>query len=580
MTAGPVLGVACDYHDSAVALVGSDGDILFAAEEERFSRRKHDSRLPVRAARTAFEHTGVDPRDLAAVVYYEQPLAKLDRLHRHVGDDSAFGDIVRRWLATSRADIPGRLSRGLGIDRARVALLTHHLSHAASAFYCSPFEEAAVVVIDGVGEDETVSVWRGRGLDLEPVASCVFPHSLGLFYSAFTAFLGFEVNEGEYKVMGMAPFGRPRWAEELLSAFSFQPDGSFRLRQHWFDFRPGGRLPYTAGLAERFGPPRPPGTDFPQATGVPADWRRWFDLAASVQVCAEEVILRLVRDALQRTGLDAVCLAGGVALNSVANGRVNREVTSRLFVQPAAGDAGGALGAALWHVHGRNRRPRRQAMTSCALGRAVDFEEALAAARAGVFAWRVLPDEATLTSEVARRLAAGQVIGWVQGRSEWGPRALGQRSILASPLTVEARDMVNLKIKYREPFRPFAPSVTKEAAADWFELPDQDLPDGAAERFMLSVCPVRADRRDAIPAVTHVDGSARVHVVDRRASPLYHALIQAFGRCTGVPVLLNTSFNVRGEPLVDSAADAMLAFALTDLDALAIDRVLVTKETS
>lgn len=568
-----ILGISCDYHDAAAALL-VDGRIVAATQEERFSRRKQDPRLPLAAARYCLQEAGLAANQLDGVVFYEHPLLKLDRIRR-TSQQARLHEVLARWLAEGRLDVRNRLATGLGIDPAKVAFVRHHDSHAASAFFCSPFEEAVVVTIDGVGESETATVSIGRGNRLERIAAVEFPHSVGLLYSGFTAFLGFEVNEGEYKVMGMAGFGKPRFADAILAKYRLFDDGSFALEQDFFDFsRPDGPL-FSDALLRWLGPPRRPESRFADDSALGPEEQHYADIAASIQRCTEEVVLHMVRSAMRRTGLSNVCLAGGVALNSVANYRLQTELGCRLFVQPAAGDAGGALGAALYQHNAVLGRPRSQRLATPYLGKAFGRGEAIAAAQRDGWDPVAMASDDALFAAVAQRLAAGKVGGWLRGRAEWGPRALGARSILASPLGPDVQARVNEKIKFRERFRPFAPSVLEERAGEFFDI--QQVFEGSPEYFMLSVCPVRPDKRHLIPAVTHVDGSARVQIVSERMSPDYHRLIRAFGEITGVPVVLNTSFNLRGEPIVNSPADALTTFGYSNMDFLAMENVLVEK---
>jgi carbamoyltransferase len=575
-----ILGVSFDYHDSAAALL-CDGVLVGAAQEERFSRCKNDASFPSRAASYCLAQAGLMAGDLDRVVFYERPLLKLDRILRSALRGGrrglkTFEQTAARWLVEGRLDVAGRVEQAMGVPRSRVMNVRHHASHAASAFFCSPFDEAAVVTADGVGEHETLTVFAGRGSRLEQVASQRFPHSLGLLYSGFTAYLGFDVNEGEYKIMGMAGFGEPRFAEDLRRRICVRRDGTFRLRQNLFAFDRSDESPFLPELIDWLGPPREPNSDFDPAKLGPGSRSRFYaDVAASIQRVTEDLMLVVVGKAMKRIGTRNVCLAGGVALNSVANGRIQRELGCQLFVQPAAGDAGAALGAALHAHHVTNHGRRSPPLTNAFLGPAFshsDVERALAAHEVHA---RSFESDQALIAHVATLLAQGQVVGWFQGRAEWGPRALGNRSILASPLTAEMQRTVNEKIKFREPFRPFAPSVPREAASTFFEVA-ADIEPWAPEAFMLAVCRVRPDARSQIPAVTHVDATARVHSVDRATNPVFHALLQEFGRCTGVPVLLDTSFNLRGEPIVNSPEDALGTFSYTSLDALAMGRILVT----
>ncbi len=598
-----VLGLSAYYHDAAACLV-RDGVIVAAAQEERFTRLKGDAAFPARAAAYCLREGGATVGDLACVAFYDKPLLKFERLLE------TYLALAPRGFASFRRAGPlwakeklftdRDLRRALGALAGRaddeydgdVLYAEHHESHAASAFYPSPFAEAAVLTVDGVGEWATASVGAGRGAELDLLKEQRWPDSLGLLYSAFTQYTGFRVNSGEYKVMGLAPYGEPRYAELILSRLmALRDDGSFTLDQRYFDYL-GGLAMTSPAFHELFGgPPRAPESRLTQ---------RDADLARSVQQVCEEVVLRMARTAHRETGLPDLCMAGGVALNCVANARLLREGPfRRLWVQPAAGDAGGAVGAALlaWHrALGAPRAPRRgpdgrprDAMAGALLGPAFGDAEIEAALRAEGAAYERV-DEALLPARAAELLADGRVVGWFAGRMEFGPRALGARSILGDPRDPTMQRRINLAIKFREGFRPFAPSVLAERAGDWFDLDDESP-------YMLLTAPVRAERRvpgapdaagrlqfdrpDAprseIPAVTHVDYSARVQTVDAETSPAFHALLRAFEALTGCPVLVNTSFNVRGEPVVCTPADAYRCFMRTGIDHLVLGPFLLDK---
>lgn len=587
---GYILGISCFYHDAAAVLL-RDGVILSAVQEERFSRRRHDPSFPRRAIAYCLGEAGITVADLSAVAFYDKPFLKyLDR-----GVDS-FLAAAPGGFSGFKAALEGGASLKLNVRRAirrelgyagPVLFPLHHESHAASAFYPSPFEEAAVVTVDGVGEWQTTTIGHGRGDALDVLKEIRFPHSLGLLYSAATYHAGFRVNSGEYKLMGLAPYGEPRYVQALLDeVIDLREDGSFRLNLDHFDFLGGTRM--TSARFDRIagGPPRKPESELLQ---------RHMDLARSVQEVLETAVLRLCRHAARETGSRNLVLAGGVALNAVANGRVAREgIFDRVWVQPAAHDAGGALGAALIAHHRWFRRPRvaepGDAMRGALLGPSFG-EDAVRAALDRVGAvYERLPEDA-LDAETARLLADGQVIGWFQGRMEFGPRALGSRSILADPRAPGMQSRINLKIKFREGFRPFAPAVLREAADRHFDLSGLH----GESPYMLQVVPVRAagetssSGEDAeglarlkrvggpLPAVTHVDGSARVQTVDPDRNPRFYRLLKAFEARTGCPVLVNTSFNVRGEPIVCTPEDAWGCFLRTHLDALVIGPFLLRK---
>jgi carbamoyltransferase len=579
-----ILGLSFDYHDAAAALL-RDGRIVAAAQQERFSRRKNDAGLPIDAARFCLSEGGLTAADLDAVVFYEQPVIKFDRIVSSTSTAGASGaayldKALRQWLRVGKFGAADRIADALRVDVDRVQCVAHHDTHLASTFFASPFEEACVVSLDGVGEYDTGVIAHGRGTTLTRLTEIHFPHSIGLFYSAMTAFLGFEVNEGEYKVMGMAAYGEPVMIDEMRVLFELGDDGGFALDTSWFNFATPESHPFTDRLIAWLGAPRRPESpffaDFAQGN-LTDEGKRYADIAASVQRCVEEVILHTVRAGIRQTGCRHVCLAGGVALNSLTNGRIRRELGVDLYVQPAAGDAGGAIGAAaLWHhVNGGARMsPMRQPYW----GRQFDPQAIDNALRGSEDMLKIesFPDEPSLLTRVAGELQKGAVIGWLQGRSEWGPRALGNRSILASPLGRHMQAVVNEKIKFRETFRPFAPSVPAEVAHRYFEVPELEDP-ACVEAFMLAVHPVRSEMRDVLPATTHADGSARVHAVFEESNPRFHRLLHAFGESTGVPVLLDTSFNLRGEPIVDSPEDALRTFWNSAMDFLVLGTTMVQK---
>ena len=592
-----VLGISAYYHDSAAALV-EDGRIVAAAQEERFTRRKHDPGFPVRAVGWCLEAAGLELADIDHIAFYDKPFTKFERLLETYlafapRGFSSFRTAMPVWLREKLflKDLLHKELKALDAraEAGRLLFSEHHFSHAASAYYPSPFDEAVVLTMDGVGEWATTSVAIGRGDALEIHKEIHFPHSLGLLYSAFTYYTGFKVNSGEYKVMGLAPYGEPRFAPLILERLiDLKPDGSFRLDQRYFNYCTGLTMT-NRRFDELFGGPA-------RRADEPLT-QRHMDLAASVQAVTEEVVLRLTRALAAEYRIPNLCLAGGVALNCVANGKVLRDgAFERVWVQPAAGDAGGALGAALAACHQHLGLPRARpagggdAMAGGYLGPSfsqAEIERRLTAAGAR---FTVLSDDELLAACV-EALAAEQALGWFQGRMEFGPRALGARSILGDARSPAMQSVLNLKVKYRESFRPFAPSVLREDVADWFEI-DADSP------YMLMVAPVTAARRRAmsadeealfgiaklnvprseIPAVTHVDYSARIQTVHADTNPRYHALISRFKAATGCPVLVNTSFNVRGEPIVGSPEDAFRCFMGTEIERLAVGNCFLAKE--
>lgn len=589
-----ILGISCYFHDASAVLL-RDGVPVACAAEESFTRRKHDFRFPEHAIRYVLEAGGVRGPDLEWVVFYEKPFRKWERLWMSVlgmypRSWPAFREAVQGWLA-DKLWVKARLQQMLGVAPDRILFSDHHLSHAASAFFCSPFDEAAILTADAVGEWSTATLSVGRDRRIEAIAELRFPHSIGLLYSTFTAFLGFEVNEGEYKVMGMAPFGEPRYVEDIYRLLDLKPDGSLWLDMDYFSYPYSSDRMFRSRLEKLLGPPRKPGMPFfTRRSGWPAyfgerppDWerladenQRYADIAASIQRVTEDILLAMARYLYERTGLRRLCMAGGVALNCVANARILQEGPfEEIFIQPNAGDGGGALGAALWVYHTVLGHPRKFVMEHAYWGRAYTTGEVRAALeRAGV-PFEEAPDEETLVDRTVEYLLEGRVVGWFQGRLEWGPRALGHRSILADPRRPDMKDRVNVLIKFREPYRPFAPSVAAEAAARFFD--GGPAIEQYPARFMLYTVPVRSSAVDRIPAVTHVDGSARIQTVTAAWEPLYDRLIRRFGEATGVPVVLNTSFNLKGEPIVCSPADALSTFFRSGLEVLVIDRFIVEK---
>ncbi len=596
-----ILGISAYYHDSAAAIV-RDGVIVAAAQEERFTRKKHDPDFPARAMHYCLEEAGIAPADLDYVAFYDKPLSKFERLletylayaPRGLGSFSLAMPVWLKDKLRMRAKLRDSLGRS---TKAPLLFMDHHESHAASAFFPSPFEEAAILTLDGVGEWSTTTRGIGRGRRIELTDHLTFPHSLGLLYSAFTYYCGFKVNSGEYKLMGLAPYGQPRFAEAIYRhLIDLKPDGSFWLDMRYFNYCQG--LTMTGARFHRLfgGPPRAPEAPLEQ---------RHMDLAASIQQVTEEIVLRLGRDLHRRTGMTKLVLAGGVALNCVANGKLLREGPfDDLWIQPAAGDAGGALGAALfvWHqLLGKPRTPQPgDAQRGSLLGPSYPSER-MQTALAGMGSNHVViraASEEEMLERTAKLLAEGKVVGWFQGRMEFGPRALGARSILADPRAPAMQAQLNLKIKFRESFRPFAPAVLAEHAHEWFELnPGQESP------YMLLVAPVRAAHRvpldsaqqalmandpdlrrrvnivrSTVPAITHVDYSARIQTVDERRFPRFYRLLKAFHRLTGCPMLVNTSFNVRGEPIVQAPEEAYRCFLATEMDALVMEETILVKE--
>jgi carbamoyltransferase len=586
-----ILGISAYYHDAAAALV-VDGDIVAAVQEERFTRRKHDPSFPSRAVAYCVEEAGLTPKDLDHVVFYDKPLLTFDRLlETYVSfAPHGFRSFVRSmplWLS-EKLHLPREIRRQLGGGYTkRVSFVEHHESHAASAFFPSPFDEAAILTFDGVGEWATATMGTGRGNRMELHAELRFPHSLGLLYSAFTYFTGFKVNSGEYKLMGLAPYGEPVYVDRILDKLvDLRDDGSFRLNLRYFDYCTG--LQMTSKRFEELfdGPPRAPESPITQ---------REMDLAASVQQITEEIVIRAARHLHATTGMTNLCMAGGVALNCVANSRILRDTPfERIWVQPAAGDAGGSVGAALfvWHqLLGNERAPQgRDRQRGSFLGPRYNRDDVVAMLGRNGATYRLVDDEVELCDLVVGLLADGNVVGWFQGRMEFGPRALGARSILGDPRSPRMQSVMNQKIKFRESFRPFAPAVLLDHVDDWFERAA-----GEESPYMCLVAPVAAAQRTAaagamaqgldkldvvrstIPAVTHVDLSARLQTVDAERHGRFHLLLERFHQRTGCPVLVNTSFNVRGEPIVCTPDDAFRCFMATGMDVLVLEDAVLLK---
>jgi carbamoyltransferase len=589
-----ILGISCYYHDAAAALL-HDGVLVAAAEEERFSRVKHDYGFPKNAIHFCLKHAGLEGKDLDYIVFFEKPFRKFDRilmtaLQTYPQSWKVFRESMISWM-TDKLWVGTTIQKELGVRKDRVLFCEHHLSHAASAYLCSPFDEAAILTIDGVGEWITTTYGVGRGHDIRLLKQLEFPHSLGLLYSAFTAFLGFEVNEGEYKVMGMAPYGVPRFVDKVWKVVHQNSDGSFALNMEYFCFHHSTDKTYNRRFVNLFGEPRSPNLQFfTKATGFPKYFgtppgnydelcdanQHYADIAASIQQVTEELIVCMANHLHRETGLKRLCIAGGVGLNSVANARILTETPfEQLFVQPAAGDGGGALGAALWASNALLGERRTFTMQHAYWGQANSDAQIGDFLRQEGVPFCYFDNDDELLDQVVDRLILGKVIGWSQDRFEWGPRALGNRSILADPRNAEMKDIVNAKIKFREPYRPFAPSVIAECAETYFDLPNARCHHPA--KYMLYVVPVKESQRAALPAITHVDGTARLQTVLREDNPRYYRLIQRFAQATGVPVLLNTSFNLRGEPIVNTPANAFATFAKSEMDTLVLENFLVEK---
>ncbi|MDP6657582.1 MAG: carbamoyltransferase [Nitrospinaceae bacterium] len=583
-----ILGISAFYHDSAACLL-RDGEIVAAAQEERFTRKKHDDSFPKEAVEFCLQEAGISVADLDYVGFYDKPFVKFERILETYLSIAPKG--LRQFLSAMpvwlKEKIWTRSNIRVNLQYSGPVLFSeHHESHAASAFYPSPFEEAAILTMDGVGEWATSSIAVGRSNKIELIKELRFPHSLGLLYSAFTYYLGFKVNSGEYKVMGLAPYGKPEYTKTILEhVIDLKEDGSFRMNQDYFDYL-GGLTMTNKKFGDLFGGPA--------RTAESNLTQKEMDLAASLQEVTEEIMLRMSRHVRKLTGMKNLCLAGGVALNCVGNGKVLREkIFDKLWIQPAAGDAGGALGVAMciWHQMLDNKRQVKEgdSMKGSYLGPRYKAESLRKFLDSREIPYKQL-DDTELTHTVANHLKTGKVVGWFQGRMEFGPRALGGRSIIGDPRSPKMQSVMNLKIKYRESFRPFAPSVLQEKVSEWFDM-------NAESPYMLLVAPVKEDKRidipdekkdlfgidllnvprSQIPAITHVDYSARIQTVRKETNPRYYDLIQEFEKITGCPVIINTSFNVRGEPIVCRPEEAYLCFMRTEMDTLILENFVLDK---
>lgn len=604
-----ILGISCYYHDSAAAIL-HDGMLIAASEEERFSRKKHDFGFPYQAIDFCLEQAGITAQDLDYVVFYEKPLLKFERilmstLQMFPQSYGVFRESMIAWF-NEKLWVKGHILTTLDIPDEKLLFVEHHLSHAASAFFCSPYEESAVLTIDGVGEWTTATVGKGTAVweqlpgggqptassnSIELLNEVRFPHSLGLFYSAFTAFLGFRVNNGEYKVMGMSPYGRTTRMDDVYKVIDVADDGSFRLNMDYFSFHHSTKRTFSDEFIKLFGEPRihdsvfytpttHPDKDHPNWDETTAQQNQYYaDIAASVQRVTEEAILKMVNYAHKSTGLKNLCIAGGVGLNSKANGRILREGPfENVFIQPAAGDAGGALGAALYVHHVLLGNPRKFVMEHAYWGKSYQHDEIKSAIQASGYSYEYVDDKEKLAELIVDDVLKTKVVSLYQGRFEWGPRALGNRSILADPRGAEMKQIVNERIKFREPFRPFAPVVIEDRTQDfWEDLGDHK--NSYSYRYMLAVCRTQEKHWHQLQAVNHL-GSGRIQTVRREWNPLYYRAIELFGEATGVPVLLNTSFNLRGEPIVNTPANALNTFHKSDIDTLYLDGYVVRKNGS
>jgi carbamoyltransferase len=590
-----ILGISCFYHDAAAVLL-KDGVLVAAAEEERFTRIKHDFDFPENAIRFCLDFEGISSKELDYVIFYEKPFLKFERIlmtsfQGFPKSWKAFREAMIAWLG-DKLWVKSLIKDRLKIEEKKILFGEHHLSHAASAFYPSPFGKSAIMTVDGVGEWASATMGMGEGNNVKILKEIRFPHSLGLLYSAFTAFLGFKVNNGEYKVMGMAPYGRPKYIDKIYdNLIHVASDGSFWMNMDYFSYHKSDEQTFNSRFESLFGEPRPKemnfftsNTRYPSYFGEkPSNYKElcrknehYADIAASIQKVTEEILLRLAQSLYEETGISNLCIAGGVGLNSVANGRILRETPfTQLFIQPAAGDSGGALGAALHAYHSLLGKPRHFTLEHAYWGKSYSETDIRSFLEEENIQHEYIQDDDKLIDRVVEDLVAGKVVGWFQGRFEWGPRALGNRSILADPRSEEMKDLVNIKIKFREPFRPFAPVILEEHAKEFFDTED-DITKQYPARYMLLVLPFMKDKANSINAVNHM-GTGRLQTIREEWNPRYYRIIKRFGEETDVPVLLNTSFNLRGEPIVNTPKNAYNTFSKSGIDALVLENYLIRK---
>lgn len=592
-----ILGISAFYHDSAAALL-HNGELIAAAMEERFSRLKHDNGFPQLAAEFCLRQAGIQARDLEYIVFYEKPLLKFERilqttLNTFPRSSGLWRESMMTWLS-DKLWARSHIARGLGVPYNKILFCDHHMSHAASAFFACPFKDAAILTVDGVGEWTTTTLGSGKSAlgeeaDAPPTIELFeeqrFPHSLGLLYSTFTAWLGFRVNNGEYKVMGMSPYGSPRYMDKIEKVvLTDESNGAFQLNMEYFDFHRSTTQSYSGRFLELFGEKRDDESEFftrrtnPErlAERAAMETNQYYaDVAASIQQYTEDTLIKIANHLHARTGMSKLVMAGGVALNTKANWRILNETPfEELWIQPAAGDDGGALGAALWAWHTLLGNPRKWVQKHAYYGRSFTDDECRAFLDEEELQYETFADENKLTETIVDALTSQQVIGFHQGRFEWGPRALGNRSILADPRGADMKEIVNTKIKFREPFRPFAPVVLRERAPEYFDYPQ--VADHETPRYMLMVAPIKEEKQSEIHAVNH-EGTGRLQSIDRETNSRYYDIVQQFGEATGVPIVLNTSFNLRGEPIVNTPREAYNTFRNSDIDMLVLGSHIVRK---
>lgn len=592
-----ILGISAFYHDSAAALI-KDGELIAASMEERFSRKKHDNGFPTLAVQFCLEQAGITPSDLEYVVFYEKPLVKFERILQTIINQfphsaGVWREAMMSWL-TDKLWVRSHVASGVGVPFNKILFCDHHMSHAASTYLASPFKDAAILTVDGVGEWTTTTLGVGKsslgeGTDTTPAIELFeeqrFPHSLGLLYSTFTAWLGFRVNNGEYKVMGMSPYGEPNYVDKVHKVISLNSNtGNFTLNMDYFDFHRSTHQSYSNKFLDLFGEKRDADAEFftmrtnPERSAEKAamDTNQYYaDISASIQQVTEDALINMATYLHNKTGMKKLVMAGGVALNTKANWRILNETPfDELWIQPAAGDDGGALGAALWAWHILLGNPRKWKQEHSYYGKEYSDEECRQFLEEEGLKYETFDDEAKLTETIVDALMDKNVIGFHQGRFEWGPRALGNRSILADPRGADMKEIVNTKIKFREPFRPFAPVILRDKSPEWFDYPD--VAKHEAPRYMLMVAPIKEDKQDQIHAVNH-EGTGRLQSIDRETNQRYYDVVKQFGEATGVPIVLNTSFNLRGEPIVNTPREAFNTFRNSDIDILVLGSHVVRK---
>ena len=563
-----ILGISCYYHDAAACLL-KDGDVVAAVQEERFTRKKHDFSFPINAVKYCLKEGKISIQEINYVAFYDKPMLKFERLlYQHLEKAPlsywAFYQSIPTWISEKLRVL--RMIRKKLKYKGEVIFSEHHLSHAASAFLCSPYKEAAILTIDGVGEWVTTSLGYGKENEIKILKEIYFPHSLGLLYSTLTAYLGFKVNNGEYKVMGLSAYGEPIYIDRFRKLIDVKEDGSYKLNMEYFDFHYKLRMP-SKRFIQLFGPPRKPKEKITE---------HYQNMAATLQAITEEVVLKMLNHLYEITGMKKVCLAGGVALNSVCNGKILRKTKFEdVYIQPAASDAGSALGCALLTYNSILDKPRSYVMKHTFLGPGYDNKQIKEFLDKNNIMYKEFNSREELLKTVAKLIFENKIVGWFQGRMEWGPRALGARSILANPCNPEMKDILNKRVKHREEFRPFAPVVPIEDVAQWFEC-DNILP--LPTDFMLMVYPIKEEKRKLIPAVVHVDGTGRLQTIRREQNPLYYDLIREFEKISNVPVLINTSFNIKGEPIVCSPYDAYRCMMGTGIDCTVMGNYLIWRK--